>query len=133
MTVKLFSRALRHKPVQAAITLVVGLGLSTAALATELKPPSGKSKLLRDKDVTVIVIDKNDNKSSSRIGTSSKSKSPLKQPSTNIGRDDDTVEIRIKRDNTRGGTIVRSGPKVIIVDENTRGCGDSSGVCVIRP
>ena len=137
MTVKFFSRAQSRnpgrRPVQAAILFAATLGFATTALATELKPPSGKSKLLRDKDVTVIIIDKNDNKSSSRIGTPDRSKSSLNQPSTKIRRDDDTVEIRIKRDNTQGGTIVRSGPKVIIVDQNTRACGDDSGVCVIRP
>jgi len=138
MTVKFFARARSRKPgrrpVQAAVILAATLGLATTALATELKPPSGKSKLLRDKDVTVIIIDRNDNRSSSRIGTPSRSaSSPLKQPSTKIRRESDQVEIRIKRDDTRGGTIVRSGPKIIIVDENTRGCGDSSGVCVIRP
>lgn len=138
MTVKFVSRAQGRKPgrrrVQAAIILAASLGLATTALATELKAPSGKSKLLRDKDVTVIIIDTNDDRSSSRIGTPSRSaSSPLKQPSTKIRRDDDQVEIRIKRDDNRAGTIVRSGPKVIIVDENTRGCGDGSGVCVIRP
>lgn len=134
MTVKLFSRAGCRSPVHAAITLAATLGLATTTLATELKPPSGKSKLLRDKDVTIIIIDRNDGKSSSRIGTSSRSAaSPLKQPSTKSRRDGDHVEIRIKRDSSGGGTIVRSGPKVIIVDGNTSGCGDSSGVCVIRP
>lgn len=138
MTVKFFSRAPGRepgrRPVQTAILVAASLGLATTALATELKAPSGKSRLLRDKDVTVIIIDKDDHTSSSQIGKPGRSaSSPLKKPSAKIRRDSDEVEIRIKRDDTRGGSIVRSGPKVIIVDENTRGCGDNSGVCVIRP
>ncbi|SOE16819.1 hypothetical protein SAMN05877838_1701 [Hoeflea halophila] len=137
MTVKLFSRKPGlnpgRRPIQAAIIFAASVGLATTALAIELKPPSGTSKLLRDKDVTVIIIDRDDGRSSSRIRLPGQSaSSPLKQPSTKIRRDGDHVEIRVKRDSSGGGTFVRSGPKVIIVDSNTSSCGDSSGVCVIR-
>jgi len=137
MTAKLFSHTRHRRPVQVAIALLVGLGLGigtgTTAFATELKAPSAKSKLLRDKDVTIIIIDKNDTRSKSEVPASGTSKkSPLRQPSTRINRDDDDVVIRIKRNSTKGGTIVRSGPKVIVIDENTGGCNGNS-VCVIRP
>ena len=131
MTASLFSRTSRRTILQASIALVAGLGLATTGLANDLKPPSGKSKLLRDKDVTVIIIDKDDDRSKSkrRKSDASKSTSSLRPPSTRIKRDED-VEIRIKR--TDSGTIIRSGAKVIIVDKSTRGCkGDD--VCIIRP
>jgi replicative DNA helicase len=132
MTAKLFSHTRHRMPVQAAIALVVALGIGTTALATELKSPASKSKLLRDKDVTIIIIDKDDDRSSSQTGASDRSdSSSLRQPATKIKRDDD-VTIRIKRDSSNGDTIVRSGSKVIIVGKNTNGCtGD--GVCIIRP
>ena len=127
MTASLFSR---RTSLQASITLLAGLSLATTALASDLKPPSGKSKLLRDKDVTVIIIDKDDDRSKpepAKPGASASSS--VRPPSGRIKRDDD-VEIRIKR--TDGDTIVRSGAKVIIVDKTTRGCkGDD--VCIIRP
>lgn len=131
MTDSLFSRASRRTTLQASIALVAGLGLATTALANDIPPPSGKSKLLRDKDVTVIIIDKDDDRSKSkrRKTDASKSTSSQRLPSIRIKRDED-VEIRIKR--TDGGTIVRSGAKVIIVDKTSDGCkGD--GVCIIRP
>lgn len=133
MTAKLFSHTRHRRPVQVAIALLIGLGIGTTAFATELKAPAAKSKLLRDKDVTIIIIDKTDSRSKSKVPTSGTSKtSPLRQPATRINRDDDDVVIRIRRDSTKGGTIVRSGPKVIVIDENSGGCSGSS-VCVIRP
>lgn len=133
MTAKLFSHTRHRRPVHAAIALFVGLGIGTTAFASELKAPAGKSRLLRDKDVTIIIIDKDDHRSESKVPASGTSiTSPLRQPATRIKRDDDDVVIRIKRDSTNGGTIVRSGPKVIIVDENSSGCSGTS-VCVIRP
>jgi hypothetical protein len=131
MTAKLFSHTRLRKPVQAAIALVLALGIGSAALATELKSPASKSKLLRDKDVTII-IDKDDDRSSSQGGASGQPLSSApRQPATKIKRDDD-VTIRIKRNSSNGGTIVRSGSKVIIVDKNTSGC-NGDGVCIIRP
>ncbi|MGJ8572968.1 MAG: hypothetical protein ACSHXI_19965 [Hoeflea sp.] len=133
MTTKLFSRAQCRRSAQAAIAVLVGIGIGTTAFATELKAPSVKSRLLRDKDVTIIIIDKNDKRPKSEVRTYGTSKSiPLPQPSTRINRNDDDVIIRIKRDRTKGGTIVRSGPKVIIIDEDTSGC-KGNRVCVIRP
>jgi len=132
MTAKLYSHTRHRMPVQAAIALVVALGIGTTALATELKSPASKSKLLRDKDVTIIIIDKDDDRSSSQTGASGRSdSSSLRQPATKIKRDDD-VAIRIKRDSSNGDTIVRSGSKVIIVDKTTNGCA-GDGVCIIRP
>ena len=132
MTVTLFSPTRHRKPVQAAIALVLALGIGTTALATELQSPASKSKLLRDKDVTIIIIDKDDDRSTSQSDTPGQPlSSALRQPATKIKRDDD-VTIRIKRGNSNGGTIVRSGSKVIIVDKNTNGC-NGDGVCIIRP
>ena len=131
MTDSLFSRASRRSTLQASIALVAGLGLATTALANDIKPPSGKSKLLRDKDVTVIIIDKDDDDRSKPKPSKpdASASSSVRPPSGRIKRDDD-VEIHIKR--TDGGTIVRSGAKVIIVDKTSDGCkGD--GVCIIRP
>jgi len=132
MTAKLFSHTRQRKPVQAAIALVLALGIGSTALATELKSPASKSKLLRDKDVTIIIIDKDDDRSSSQGGAPGQPLSSApRQPATKIKRDGD-VTIRIKRDSSNGGTIVRSGSKVIIVDKNTSGC-NGDGVCIIRP
>jgi hypothetical protein len=134
MTAKSFSRPEARKPVLAALALLIGFGISASALATELKPPAGKSKLLNDSDVTIIILDRNDSRSTSQIGVPGRSQSSsVGQPSSRIKRNDDDLTIRFKRnDSTRSGTIVRSGPKVIIVDRNSDGCGGSS-VCVIRP
>jgi hypothetical protein len=123
-------------PVRTALVLFLGLGLATSALASELTPPSGKFKSLRDHgDVTVIIINKNDRRSTSRIGAPSRSQSIPAAPSSRFVRDDDDVTIRVRRNHTSGsghGTVKQSGPKVIIVDRNTGRCS-GGGVCVIRP
>ena len=144
MTAKLFSRTVTRRPAQAILALLIGAlpigsGASTTAFAAELKAPAGKSRLLRDNDITIIIIDEDDDKrSTSRIGTPSTSKSsPVRQPSARINRDDNDLTIRFKRDRSaRSGSgnapSIRSGPKVIIVDKNSFGC-DGGSVCVIRP
>ena len=132
MTTRNFSRALTSTPARAAFALLIGLGICTTAFAGELKAPSGKSRLLRDNnDVTIVIIDKDDNSSSSQVRTPGKSQSStLQQPSSRIKRDDDEVTIRFKRDRTT--TSARTGPKIIIIDRNSGSC-DGGGVCVIRP
>jgi hypothetical protein len=134
MTATLSSPSSVRKPARAALALLIGLAVSGTAMATELLPPAGKSKLLRDRDVTIIIIDENDRRSSSRIEKPRGSKqAPLQPPSSRIIRDDDELTIRVRRDRSASsGTIVRSGPKIIIVDKNSSGC-DGGGVCVIRP
>lgn len=130
------SPASSRVPVRAALVLLIGLGFATSALASDLTPPSGKFKSLRDRsDVTVIIIDKNDRRSTSHIGAPSRSKSIPAAPSSRFVRDDDDVTIRVRRNHTSGSghnTVNRSGPKVIIVDRNTGRCS-GGGVCVIRP
>ena len=142
MTTKLFSRALTLKSSRAALALLIGalligalpigFAMSTTAFAAELKAPSAKSRLLRDNDdVTIVIIDEDDNRSTSQTGKASKSRSStLKPPSTRIRRDDDELTIRFKRD--RSTSSARSGPKIIIIDKNSGSC-DGGGVCVIRP
>lgn len=138
MTTKLFSRAVGHISAGAALALLIGLGAGTAAFADELKAPAGKSRLLRDNDVTVIIIDKHKKRSKHETTTPGKSKSPqLRQPSSRISRDDDELTIRFNRDRKTGSgsssaRSERSGPKIIIIDKNTNGC-NGGGVCVIRP
>ncbi|MDZ7600981.1 MAG: hypothetical protein U1A06_06370 [Hoeflea sp.] len=125
-----------------ALALVAGLAVSvmtlagatfaTPAGATEIKMPSAKSRLLSDRDdVTIIIIDKNDNRRSrstspARVDT----KSDVKQPNSRIRRDDDTVYIKRKSGSGHHGN---PGPKVIIVDKNRGTSCSGTGVCVIRP
>lgn len=134
MTATLSSPSRVRRPVQAALALLIGLTMGGMASATDLKPPAGKLKSLRDRDVTIVIIDDNDRRSSSRSdGPSRSEQAPVRAPSGTLSRDDDEVTIRVRRDReAKSGTIVRSGPKIIIVDQNSRGCG-GSGVCVIRP
>lgn len=133
MTDMLSQRGRFGRAGQMTLALVIGLGFASSALATEPKAPSSKSKLLRDRDVTIVIIDENDDKrSTSRIGAPSKPlSSPVRQPSGKIKRDDDVIKVYIKP-NTGSGTVKRTGPKIIIVDKNSNGC-DGGGVCVIRP
>lgn len=134
MTATLSSSSGVRRPARAALALLIGLTMSGTALATELKPPASKSKLLRDRDVTIIIIDENDRRSSSTAGAPAATQPALpRPPASRIIRDDDELTIRVRRDRaTNSGTVVRSGPKVIIVDQNSNGCGNGS-VCVIRP
>ena len=134
MTATLSSPSSVRRSARAALALLIGLAVSSTAVASELLPPASKSKLLRDRDVTIIIIDENDRRSSSRSGGSSRSEqAPVRAPSGTLSRDEDEFKIRIRRDrSTNAGTTVRSGPKIIIVDKNSSGCG-GSGVCVIRP
>tara|TARA_R110002020_G_scaffold59673_16_gene162573 strand:+ start:2559 stop:3191 length:633 start_codon:yes stop_codon:yes gene_type:complete len=118
------------------IGAMVGIGATFAAPAgaTELQMPSAKSRLLRDRDdVTIIIIDKQDRRRS-------RSTSPAKldldtvptPPSSKIRRDEDEVRVYIKRKTGGARKTKKPNPKVIIVDQNRGGCGNS-GVCVIRP
>ena len=114
-------------------TSLMGASVATQAGASELKMPSSKSRLLRDRDdVTVIIIDKDDHRRSSstspgRVNTDS----GLKQPNSRSRRDNDTIYIKRKSD--RSHKHRNSGPKVIIVDQNRGTSCGGSGVCVIRP
>lgn len=123
-----------RRPVQAALALLVGLTFAGTALATELKPPASKSKLLEDRDVTIIIIDENDRRPSSRVNAPAAKQPALPlPPASRASRDEDEFNIRILRDRSAGSRkIVRSGPKIIIVDKDSSGC-DGGGVCVIRP
>ena len=134
MTVTLSSTSKVRRPVRAALSLLTGLAVSGTALATDLKPPASKSKLLRDSDVTIIIIDENDRRSSSRVDAPVATQPDLpRPPASRIIRDDDELTIRVRRDRSaNSGVIVRSGPKIIIVDKNSSGC-DGGSVCVIRP
>ena len=135
MTVTLSTTTKVRRPVQAALALLIGLAVGGTALATELLPPASKSKLLRDPDVTIIIIDENDRRrSSSRVDAPAGTQPALpRPPASRISRDEDEFNIRIRRDrSTSSGTTDRTGPKIIIVDQNSNGC-DGGGVCVIRP
>lgn len=136
MTGMFFSRGPGRKAARAILALLLATGLSGAALAGEPKPPSVRSKLLsdRDRDVTIIIIDKDDDRPTSRIGAPSKPQSSqLRQPSGKIKRDDDDVTIRIQRDRkTHSGSSKKTGPKIIIIDGDSGRC-KGGGVCVIRP
>lgn len=134
MTVTLSSTTKVRRPVQAALALLIGLAVGGTALATELLPPASKSKLLRDPDVTIIIIDENDLRSSSRVDAPAGTQPALpRPPASRVSRDEDEFNIRIRRDrSTNSGTTDRTGPKIIIVDQNSNGCGGNS-VCVIRP
>ena len=134
MTATLSSPSSVRRPARAALVLLIGLAVSGTASATELLPPASKSKLLRDRDVTIIIIDENDRRSSSRVEKPAATQPGLpRSPASRLSRDEDELKIRIRRDRSaNSGTIVRSGPKIIIVDQNSNGCG-GSGVCVIRP
>lgn len=138
MTAMHFSPSSAGRPVRAALALLIGLTICGAAAgtagATELKPPASKSKLLRDNDITIVIIDENDRRARSRSDAPARSsRSELQPPSSRVSRDEDEFRIRVKRDRSgNSGTDARSGPKVIIVDQNSRGC-DGGGVCVIRP
>jgi len=114
-------------------SLAMGAQLATPAGANDLQMPSAKSKLLRDRDnVTVIIIDKDDRRRSSSTSPGRvDSGSDVKQPSSRIRRDNDTVYIKRKSGGSHSGN--RSGPKVIIVDKNRGTSCSGSGVCVIRP
>ena len=138
MTATLFSRAQGRRTALAALALLAGLGIGSSALASELKPPSGKSRLLNDSDITIVIIDGNDRRASSRSGGSSRPEpAPVRPPSGKASREEDDVTIRFRRDRSAttgsGNAGTRNpGPKVIIVDRNSNGC-DGGGVCVIRP
>ena len=134
MTATLSSPLSIRRPARAALALLIGLAVSGTAVATELLPPASKSKLLRDRDVTIIIIDENDRRSSSRVEKPAATQPDLpRPPASRVSRDEDELRIRIRRDrSTNADTTVRSGPKIIIVDKNSSGCG-GSGVCVIRP
>ena len=115
-------------------SVALGATIAAPAAATELKMPSAKSKLLRDRDnVTIIIIDKDDDRrrSSSTSPGLVDTNSGLKQPSSKIRRDSDTVYIKRKSGGSHTGN--RSGPKVIIVDKDRGASCSGSGVCVIRP
>ena len=135
MTGMFIWRSPGRKMAQAILALMIATGLSGAALAAEPKPPSVKSKLLRDRGITIIILDEDDNRSTSRIGAPGKPQSSqLRQPSGKIERDDDDFTIRIKRDRRihSSSSSKKSGPKVIVIDGKSDHCkGD--GVCVIRP
>ncbi|GAB5462508.1 MAG: hypothetical protein HoeaKO_44150 [Hoeflea alexandrii] len=146
MTATLFSHAPGRRTALAALALLAGFGMAigSSALASDLKPPSGKSRLLNDSDITIVIIDDNDRRSSSRSGGSSRSEpAPVRAPSGKVSREEDDVTIRFRRDRstatgtgstvtTTGTSTGNPGPKIIIVDRNSNGC-DGGGVCVIRP
>jgi hypothetical protein len=144
MTATLFSQAPGRRTGLAALALLAGIGIGSSALASELKPPSGKSRLLNDSDITIVIIDENDRRPSSRSGGSSRSEpAPVRAPSGKASREEDDVTIRFRRDRstatgtgstvtTTGTSTGNPGPKVIIVDRNSTGC-DGGEVCVIRP
>ena len=115
----------------AALALLTGFGIA-AAHASEPMAPASKSRLLRDKDVTIIIIDDHDRRPASKT-PDRKSSTTVRQPANAIDREDDDVTIRLKHKNSSSGSASRdSGPKVIIVDKHSNGC-DGGGVCVIRP
>ncbi|MBV6651939.1 MAG: hypothetical protein KI789_19615, partial [Hoeflea sp.] len=62
MTATLFSHAPGRRTALAALALLAGFGMAigSSALASDLKPPSGKSRLLNDSDITIVIIDDND-------------------------------------------------------------------------
>lgn len=152
MTTTLFSHASGRRTALAAVALLAGIGIGSSALASELKPPSGKSRLLNDSDITIVIIDDNDRRPSSRSGGSGRSEPvPVRAPSGKVSREEDDVTIRFRRDSstttgsgstvtttgtstvtTTGTSTGNPGPKIIIVDRNSDGC-DGGGVCVIRP
>lgn len=154
MTATLFPHPPGRRTALAALALLAGFGMAigNSALASDLKPPSGKSRLLNDSDITIVIIDDNDRRSSSRSGGSSRSEpAPVRAPSGKVSREEADVTIRFRRDRstatgsgstvtttgtstvtTTGTSTGNPGPKIIIVDRNSNGC-DGGGVCVIRP
>ncbi|WP_417414939.1 hypothetical protein [Hoeflea sp.] len=135
MTAKPFSPASARRAVQAAtLALLIGFAVSGTSLAAEIKPPSSKTKRHNDRDVTIIVIDKDDHSSRSKAGKLDPSlPDPARAPASRTIRDDDELTIRIRRNrDTRTGSTRKPGPKIITIDKNSGACG-GGGVCVIRP
>ena len=81
MTATLFPHPPGRRTALAALALLAGFGMAigSSALASELKPPSGKSRLLNDSDITIVIIDGNDRRASSRSGAVSRSLWPVRQ------------------------------------------------------
>jgi len=115
--------------------LIIPLSLAASAGATELTPPSAKSKLLSDRNVTIVIIDGDEENRSTSTTPPAKTLQPADltpeklRPSARIERDDADIKITIKRDT---GSTTKPGPKIIIIDGTTNGC-DGGTVCVIRP